>query len=112
MQGVTARLDDEVYCSPGVTPGLCTRLRLRRKLVNGVHRQHYARDPRNATLVDRWNVVPEIVVVHSIDLPVHLIWPRAVERTKTTDRISAVTRRDGHQLSKVSAIQRQVLDDV
>ena len=45
-------------------------------------------------VVDRWDVVPEVVVVHSVDLPVDLIRARSVQRAEATNVVAAKSRLD------------------
>src|SRR5882762_8362835 len=105
MHRVCSRLDDQIYGATRIAPGLGTRLGLGRKLVNGVDRQYDTGDSRDTALIDRRDVVPEVVVVHAVNLPVHLVGTGSVERAKSADGISAVTWGHGDQLSKVPSVQ-------
>ena len=56
--------------------------------------------------------MPEIVVVHAVDLPVDLIGSRPVQRAKAAYVIAAKTRCDADHLGKVTPVQRNVLHHV
>ena len=91
---VTARFNDKIYGASRIASRLWTRLCLRRKFVNRIDRQYHTGDTRDTALVDRWDVVPEIVVVYPVDLPIHLIRARPIERTEAAHGIPSVSWRD------------------
>src|SRR6267378_3195569 len=112
MNGISARLDDQVDRATRVAAGFRAGLRLRRKFVNRIDRQHNAGDTGNTSLIDRRDVVPEVVVVHSVDLPIILISAGTVHGAEATYRVATIAGRHRDQLGKVSSIQRNVLHDV
>src|SRR5439155_532462 len=73
------RASHQIDGAAGVASRLRARLRLGREFHHRVDGQHDAGNPRDAALVDRRDVVPQIVVVHAVDLPVDLIGTRSVE---------------------------------
>ena len=79
VEVVASGFEREVNGATRIAAGFGSGLRLHRELVDRVDRQHDARDTGNAALIDRRNVVPEIVVVHAVDLPVDLVRAGAVE---------------------------------
>ena len=56
--------------------------------------------------------MPEVVVVHSVYLPVILIGAGPVHGAEATYGVATVAGRDRDQLGEVPAVQRNVLDDV
>src|SRR5713101_3118292 len=68
-----------------------------------------ARDP---ALINRRDVVPEVVVVHPIDLPVDLVGASSVERATAAHIVAAETWGNGNQLREVASVQRNVLHHV
>jgi hypothetical protein len=62
VETVSARLDSQIRSAPRA---------MEREVFNRVDRQDHTGDRRNTALVDGRNIPPEIVVVGSLDLPVH-----------------------------------------
>ena len=112
MKRVTAGLGDQIYCATCIASSLRAGLRLRREFFNRIDRQHHTSDARNAALVDRRDVVPEVVVIHTVNLPIHLIRARPIERTEATHRVATVTRRSRDQLREIAPVQGNILHDV
>ena len=56
--------------------------------------------------------MPEIVIVHPVDLPVDLVRPRTVQRAEATNVITAKTRCNRNHLREVPPVQRHVLHHV
>ncbi len=56
--------------------------------------------------------MPEVVVVHTVDLPVDLVGPRAIERTEAAHVVAAEARCNTDHLREVTAVQRNVLHHV
>src|SRR6516164_11339483 len=92
VEVIGARTRDHVDRAARVASSLRPGLRLRGKLHDGVHRHHDTSDAGNAALIHGRNIVPEIIIVHAVDLPVDLIWAGSVQRAKTPDVITAEAR--------------------
>jgi len=88
MQCVLTGLDRYVGSSSGISPRFRTGLCLYREVFRGVNREEHAGNSGHATLVHRGDVVPQIVVIRTIDLPVDLVSPCTVQRAKTAAGIS------------------------
>src|SRR5207249_4484810 len=69
-------------------------------------------DARDAALIDGRNVVPEVVVVHTVDLPVDLVRPGAIERTEAAHVVAAEARCNTDHLREVPAVERNVLHHI
>src|SRR6266516_2532297 len=106
MQSVGPGLEDNVSRATGVAPAFGSRGGLHGKFLSCVNRQDRACNPGDATLIDGRNVVPEIVVVHAVDLPIDLIGAGAIERAEAAHVITAEARGYGNQLGEVAAVQR------
>src|SRR5258708_827965 len=107
---IGARPEDDVDDTAGVTPTLGVRLGLGGKFVNRVQGHDRAGDAGDSALIHGRNVVPEIVVVDAVDLPVHLVGAGSIERTEAADRVSAVARLNGSELSKIAPVHWNVLN--
>src|SRR5204862_7437958 len=57
---VAAGLGDQVYSTARIASSLRAGLCLRGEFLNRIDRQHHASDSRDAALIDRRNVVPEV----------------------------------------------------
>ena len=112
VQGVAAGASHQIDRAAGVASRLRARLRLGREFHHRVDGQHDAGNPRDAALVDRRDVVPQIVVVHAVDLPVDLIGTRSVEGAEAAHVVASEARLDGDQLREIPAVQRNVLDHI
>ena len=110
MDLICAGLQHDVDDAPGVASALGIGLGLGRKLINCIKRHDDAGDARHSALVDRRNVVPEIVVVHAVNLPVHLVGAGSVQRAEATHGITAVAGLHRGELREVTAVHRHVLD--
>src|SRR4029077_402217 len=109
MDRVPARFGNDVYRAARAASPLRARLRLRREFFNRVNRQDDAGNTRDSALIDRGNVVPEIVVIHAVDLPIDLVRARSIDRTEPANVIATKAWLDGDQLGEVPAVQRQFL---
>ena len=89
---VAPGFDHKVRYTARISARLWAGLRLHREFINGVNRQHDARNARNAALVHSGNVVPQVIVVDSIDLPIHLVSARPVHRTESPCRVASKSR--------------------
>ena len=67
-----------VYHRAWIAPKICATRRLLVELIDGFDGQQHARDAGNAPLVDGLGIVPEIIVIYTVDLPVVLVTPVAV----------------------------------
>src|SRR5258708_28005762 len=103
MHLVGSGLDGQVQGTSGITARLGIGLGLRGEFINGIDRHHHTGDSRYATLIDRGNVVPEVVVIGSVNLPVHLVGACSVERAEPAHRVAAVTWLDGHELPEIAS---------
>ncbi len=56
--------------------------------------------------------MPEVIIVHTIDLPVDLVGTRPVERAEAAHVIAAKARCNGDQLREIPTVQRNVLHDI
>src|SRR5712692_1270977 len=88
MKVVAARFQSQIHGATGIAARFGCGLRLHRKLVDGVDRKHDAGDSRNSALVCSWDVVPQVVVVHAVDLPVDLIRAGAIHGAESSGRIT------------------------
>ena len=104
VQCVAAGLGDQVYGTTCVASRLWAVLCLRREFVNRVNRQDNTGNARDSTLVNRGDVVPEVVIVHAINLPVHLIGAGSIERTEATHVIAAEAGFNRDQLGVVASV--------
>ena len=66
--------------------------------------------PETPPWVDGGNVVPEVVVVDAIDLPVHLVGARSVERTVAAACVSRIPRGQADHLGEVTTVQGKISD--
>ena len=106
---VRPRLDDQVDRAAGIASRLGGRLRLHRVLLDRVERQQHAGDAVDASLVDRFDVEPLIVVVGSLDLPVELVRSRSVHRRGAAAFVTREAGRQREHLAEVASVQRQIL---
>src|SRR5215469_18253485 len=112
MQSVGSGLADEVHCSTSIASRLRARMRLCREFFNRVNRQNDTGNARHSTLIYCRDVVPEIVIVDTINLPVHLIGPSPVQRTETANVVATKAGFDRDQLREVAPVQWSVLDNI
>src|SRR6185437_12612230 len=80
-----------------------------RELLYRIDGKGYAGDVLNTTLIDRGNIVPEVVVVRAVDLPVDQVSAGAVHRSIAAGGVTGKARRETDHLCEVTAIQRNVL---
>ncbi len=78
MQFIAARAGDDVDSTAGVAAGFGSAFSLRGKLDDRVHWKNHPSNPRYTALIHRWNVVPEVVVIHAVNLPIDLVGTRAI----------------------------------
>src|SRR5260370_34807504 len=86
MELVCTRSEDDVDNATGVAAAFGTGLSLRGKFVNRIQGHDSAGDARHTALIDRGNVVPEIVVVDAVNLQVHLVGAGSVQRAVPATR--------------------------
>src|SRR5271165_694055 len=110
MELVGAGLDNDIDRASRITPSLGVGLRNRGEVFHRVDWHDYARDSGDTSLVDGRNVVPRIVVVRTVNLPVHLVGAGPVERTKAAHCIPAVSWRRRDDLREVAPVQGQILN--
>ena len=84
--------ESEIDGATGVASAFGAGLGLSGELVDGVEGEDDAGDAGDAALVDGGDVVPEIVVVDTVDLPVHLVGAGAVERTVAAAGVACDSR--------------------
>ena len=106
---IGAALDGQIDRAARVASALRVRLGLRREFVDRVQRHHYARNSRYSALIHRRNIVPEVVVVRAVDLPVHLVGARSIERPEPAHGITSVARCQRDQLRKIAPVHGYVL---
>src|SRR5262249_59326926 len=104
------RFHDQVDRSPGVASSLRPVLRLRGELVDRVNRQDNSGNSGDAALIYCRNVVPEVIVVHTVNLPVHLVGTRPIQGTESAYGISSVTGIYRDQLRKIPPVEWNILD--
>ena len=109
VQLVASGPGNHIHGSTCVSSCLRTVLRLRRELNHRIDGEHDTGDPGNTTLVHRGDVVPEIVVIYSVDLPVDLIGARAIQGAETANVVATKARLHRNQLCKVAPVERSVL---
>ncbi len=56
--------------------------------------------------------MPEVVVIHAVDLPVDLVGAGAVQRAKAADVVAAEARLNSNELREIAPVQRCVLHHV
>src|ERR1700721_2301464 len=110
MKLIAAGLQDDVDDSASVASAFGGGLSLGAEFVDGIKRHDDAGDAGDAALVHGWNVVPEIVVVDTVNLPVHLVGAGAVERTEAADGVPTVARLNGGKLGEVAPVHGYVLN--
>ena len=111
MEGISAGLHHHIYGATGVASCLCARLSLCGKFVNRVDREDDTCNPGDAALIDRGNVVPQVVIVHTVNLPVHLIGASTIERAEAAHVVTTKARFNRDQLREVTSIQRNILNN-
>src|SRR5260370_1534282 len=92
MELVCTRSEDDVDNATGVAAAFGTGLSLSGKFVNRIQGHDSAGDARHTALIDRGDVVPEIVVVVAANLPVHLVGARPVHLVPCAYSTPATTR--------------------
>src|SRR5271165_822717 len=102
-------LDHDVDGAARVTSGFGVRLGNGRKVFHRVDRHDHARDSGDTALVDCGDVVPRVVVVGTVNLPVHLIGAGPVERAESAYGIATIARRGADYLREVAPVQGQIL---
>ena len=112
MDLIPAGFGDQVYRAAGIASRLRASLGLRGEFFNRVNRHYRTGDSRDTALIDRGDVVPEVIIVHAVDLPIDLIGSGSIERPETAYVITPEARRDGYQLGEVPPVQWHVLDEI
>src|SRR5207245_5590140 len=56
------------------------------------------------------NVVPQVIVVDSIDLPIHLVPACPVHRTKSSCRVASKSRLECDELREIAPVQWSILN--
>src|SRR5258708_37921829 len=112
MEIVGAGLGNHVDRAPGVASALGTRGSLRRKFHYRIDREYGTSNARDTALIDRRDVVPEVVVVHAVNLPIDLIGAGGGSRARTPHAIPPRTRGPRNQMQEVTPIQWDVLHHV
>ncbi len=102
---VCPTLDDQVDGSASIASSLGIGLGLGGEFVNRINRHHSAGDSGNTALIDRRNIVPEVIVIGAVNLPVHLVGTRSVQRTETANRVAAIAGCNRNQLGKITPVQ-------
>ena len=82
MELVRAGFEHNIDDAPRIASTFSVGLGLRSKFVHCVKWHDDAGDAGDAALVDRRNVMPEIVIIDAVDLPIHLVGAGAVERAE------------------------------
>ena len=110
MELVRARPEDDVDNPTGVATALGPGLGLGGEFVDRIQGHNRSGDPGDAALVDCGNVMPEVIVVHAVNLPVHLVGAGSVHRAEAAHGVPAVARLDSSELGEVATVHRHVLD--
>src|SRR5882762_5161223 len=105
VQHVVAGLDHHVHHGTWITAIVGPAHTLLIEFFDGVDGQQHARQSGDTSLVHRFRVVPEVIVVHAINLPVVLIGAVAI-----LGRLDVVAWSKLQQLPVVPAIQGGSLD--
>src|SRR6266568_6656222 len=106
MKIIPAALNGYVGSAAGAASSLGAGLSLGGKFADRIHGQNNPCDARDTTLVDGRDVVPHVIVIDTVDLPVHLIGPRAIDRAESSDIDAAKARLHANQLREVAAGNR------
>src|ERR1700677_716480 len=112
VEGIGARTQRKVDRAAGIATSLRARLCLRGELVHGVERENNSGDARDAALVHSGDFMPEVVVVYTVDLPVHLIGARSIERTIAASAVSGVTGGEADHLGEVPTVHGKIGDSL
>src|SRR6266436_1501020 len=101
VQLVASGPGNHIHGSTCISSCLRAVLCLRRELNHRIDGEHDTGDPGNTTLVHRGDVVPEIVVIYSVDLPVDLIGARAIQGAETANVVANKDRLNSNEQCKV-----------
>src|SRR5262249_5223903 len=109
MKSVTARLHDQIDRATSITASLGATLGLHGELIHGVYGKNDAGDAGDTALILGGDVVPEVVVIHAVNLPIHLVGTRPVEGAEAAHGIAPIAGIHRDQLGEIAPVKGNIL---